>query len=59
MTYKDIIFFIKVSAEYVTSENLLLNSLWERERKRERKTEEERESMIQMKQFFDQLISNH
>lgn len=43
MTYKDIIFFIKVSAEYVTSENLLLNSLWERERKRERKTEEERE----------------
>lgn len=45
MTYKDIIFFIKVSAEYVTSENLLLNSLWEREKEREgeRKKEEERE----------------
>lgn len=41
MTYKAIIFFIKVSAEYVTSENLLINSLWEREK--ERKKEEERE----------------
>lgn len=43
MTYKDIIFFIKVSAEYVTSENLLLNSLWERERERERGRQKKRE----------------